>query len=67
MLIPTKCRLKGLFMSADKLVVGLTGMPGSGKSLVVKTAKLKDYEVKNLNEVSMVISRDSIKNHKNKK
>ena len=32
-------------MSADKLVVGLTGMPGSGKSLVVKTAKLKDYQV----------------------
>ena len=38
-------------MSADKLVVGLTGMPGSGKSLVVKTAKLKDYEVITMGDV----------------
>ena len=30
---------KGLVMSVDKIVVGLAGMPGSGKSLVVETAR----------------------------
>jgi dephospho-CoA kinase len=29
----------------DKIVVGLAGMPGSGKSLVVETAKLRGYDV----------------------
>jgi dephospho-CoA kinase len=32
-------------MKANKLVVGLVGMPGSGKSLVVETAQQKGYEV----------------------
>ncbi len=32
-------------MNADKLVVGLAGMPGSGKSLVVETSQEKGYEV----------------------
>jgi dephospho-CoA kinase len=32
-------------MSADKLVVGLAGMPGSGKSLVVETAMDEGYAV----------------------
>ncbi|MCW3995004.1 MAG: AAA family ATPase [Candidatus Bathyarchaeota archaeon] len=32
-------------MSADKLVVGLAGMPGSGKSLVVETAKELGYDI----------------------
>jgi dephospho-CoA kinase len=32
-------------MTADKLVVGLAGMPGSGKSLVVATARLEGYGV----------------------
>jgi dephospho-CoA kinase len=32
-------------MSADKLVVGLAGMPGSGKSLVVETARELGYAV----------------------
>lgn len=32
-------------MSADKLVVGLAGMPGSGKSLVVAAARLEGYSV----------------------
>jgi dephospho-CoA kinase len=32
-------------MSADKLVVGLAGMPGSGKSLVVETAREAGYAV----------------------
>jgi dephospho-CoA kinase len=32
-------------MKADKLVVGLVGMPGSGKSVVVETAKEKRYDV----------------------
>ena len=32
-------------MKADKLVVGLVGMPGSGKSIVVETAQQKGYEV----------------------
>jgi dephospho-CoA kinase len=32
-------------MNADKIVVGLAGMPGSGKSLVVETAMEKGYAV----------------------
>lgn len=32
-------------MNADKIVVGLAGMPGSGKSLVVETARQKGYAV----------------------
>lgn len=32
-------------MSADKLVVGLAGMPGSGKSVVVETAVEEGYAV----------------------
>jgi len=32
-------------MTAEKLVLGLTGMPGSGKSLVVKVAKERGYNV----------------------
>jgi len=32
-------------MTADKIVVGLAGMPGSGKSLVVKAARLEGYGV----------------------
>jgi dephospho-CoA kinase len=32
-------------MNADKLIVGLVGMPGSGKSVVVETAQEKGYEV----------------------
>ena len=31
-------------MTKDKFVIGLTGMPGSGKSLVVKVAKKLGYE-----------------------
>lgn len=36
---------KGCNMKADKLVVGLAGMPGSGKSLVVAAARLENYAV----------------------
>jgi dephospho-CoA kinase len=32
-------------MSKKKLVVGITGMPGSGKSLAVRVAKEKGYDV----------------------
>ena len=32
-------------MTAEKIVVGLTGMPGSGKSLVVAAARLEGYDV----------------------
>jgi len=32
-------------MKADKIVVGLAGMPGSGKSLVVETARSEGYAV----------------------
>jgi dephospho-CoA kinase len=32
-------------MNADKLVIGLTGMPGSGKSLVIKAAQMQGYDV----------------------
>jgi dephospho-CoA kinase len=33
------------YVNADKLVIGLAGMPGSGKSLVVDTARLLGYAV----------------------
>src|ERR1035437_3846985 len=33
------------YVSADKLVIGLAGMPGSGKSLVVDTARELGYDV----------------------
>lgn len=36
---------KGYAMNADKLVVGLAGMPGSGKSLVVETARELGYAI----------------------
>ena len=32
-------------MNADKLVIGLAGMPGSGKSLVVDTARELGYDI----------------------
>ncbi len=32
-------------MNADKIVIGLTGMPGSGKALVIKAAQEQGYEV----------------------
>ncbi len=32
-------------MNANKLVIGLVGMPGSGKSVVVETAQAQGYEV----------------------
>ncbi len=32
-------------MNADKLVIGLTGMPGAGKSLVVEAAQALGYDV----------------------
>ena len=38
-------------MNADKLVIGLTGMPGSGKSLVVQAAKKLGYEVVTMGDV----------------
>ncbi len=38
-------------MNVDKLVIGLTGMPGSGKSLVVKAAQGLGYEVVTMGDV----------------
>jgi dephospho-CoA kinase len=38
-------------MNADKLVIGLTGMPGSGKSLVVEAAKKLGYAVVTMGDV----------------
>ena len=32
-------------MNTDKIVVGLAGMPGSGKSIVVETARAEGYAV----------------------
>ena len=32
-------------MNADKLVIGLAGMPGSGKSVVVDTARELGYDI----------------------
>jgi len=37
--------IKGCNMNADKLVVGLAGMPGAGKSLMVETAQQEGYAV----------------------
>ena len=36
---------KGYVMNADKLVIGLAGMPGSGKSLVVDAARELGYAI----------------------
>jgi dephospho-CoA kinase len=38
-------------MNADKIVVGLAGMPGSGKSLVVETARAEGYAVVAMGDV----------------
>ena len=38
-------------MNANKLVIGLTGMPGSGKSLVVKAAQDLGYDVVTMGDV----------------
>jgi dephospho-CoA kinase len=38
-------------MNADKLLVGLAGMPGSGKSLVVETAIDEGYAVVNMGDI----------------
>jgi len=38
-------------MNADKRVIGLTGMPGSGKSLVVKAAQELSYVVVTMGDV----------------
>jgi len=36
---------KGAIMKTEKIVVGLVGMPGSGKSLVVEAAQRRGYSV----------------------
>jgi dephospho-CoA kinase len=36
---------KGNWMSTNKIVIGLTGMPGAGKGEVVQAAKLQGYAV----------------------
>jgi dephospho-CoA kinase len=41
----------GCIMKAAKLVIGLTGMPGSGKSLVVKVAEEQGYAVVTMGDV----------------
>ena len=33
------------YVNADKLVIGLAGMPGSGKSIVVDTARELGYDI----------------------
>jgi dephospho-CoA kinase len=38
-------------VDADKLVVGLSGMPGSGKSLVVETARALGYDIVAMGDV----------------
>lgn len=38
-------------MKADKLIVGLVGMPGSGKSLVVEVAQQRGYAVVTMGDV----------------
>ena len=38
-------------MNTDKTVIGLTGMPGSGKSLVVQAAQKEGYQVVTMGDV----------------
>ncbi|HKZ87884.1 MAG TPA: AAA family ATPase [Candidatus Bathyarchaeia archaeon] len=38
-------------MNADKLVIGLTGMPGSGKSIIIKAAQEEGYDVVTMGDV----------------
>ena len=38
-------------MNADKIVIGLAGMPGSGKSLAVETAKQVGYVIVTMGDV----------------
>jgi dephospho-CoA kinase len=38
-------------LNTDKLVIGLTGMPGAGKSLVVKSAQGENYAVVTMGDV----------------
>ena len=38
-------------MKADKLIVGLVGMPGSGKSLIVEVAQKRGYAVVTMGDV----------------
>jgi dephospho-CoA kinase len=40
-----------LTLNTDKLVIGLTGMPGSGKSLVVKAAQEQGYGIVTMGDV----------------
>jgi dephospho-CoA kinase len=42
---------KGVIMNVDKLVVGLAGMPGSGKSLAVETATEAGYAVVTMGDI----------------
>jgi len=43
---------KGYFsLNADKLVIGLTGMPGAGKSLVVEVANSLGYDIVAMGDV----------------
>jgi dephospho-CoA kinase len=43
---PANMKLKRVsYVNADKLVIGLAGMPGSGKSLVVDTARALGYAI----------------------
>ena len=47
----TKTAVRILDVNVDKLVLGLTGMPGSGKSIVVQAAKELGYEVVTMGDV----------------
>ena len=38
-------------MNANKLIVGLTGMPGSGKSIVVEAAREIGYDIITMGDV----------------
>jgi dephospho-CoA kinase len=41
----------GVIMNVDKVVVGLAGMPGAGKSVVVETAREQGYAVVTMGDV----------------
>ena len=38
-------------MNADKIIIGLTGMPGAGKALVIKAAQEQGYDVVAMGDV----------------
>ena len=47
-------------MSTEKLIVGLTGMPGAGKSVVVEVAKEKGFDIVVMGDI---VREEAVKRH----